>query len=446
MPASAKALLDDYGNLPWPMSDVFSDDSFGVHKATDPRLCKQPPGEVVNDHIRLVRISLVRSDGLICCETYISRLDTPEQYAALSYTWGSPLAQCPILLDGRRHLVPRGLWRFLERAGELDKELPKHRWLWIDALSIDQRSPHERAYQVSIMASIFWKAKQVIVWLGPAYGNSTEAMEALRASEPHSPHVGRRSSKWTSPAESAFVGLCERPYWRRLWVFQELSAGREIHLMCGSEIVSCGVVHSDLWQLFSDFVSGDDTRARLPLREGAAKAVRCSPAWDMIKQIALCNINRVHNRVQTTLWTFLTSTRNFRCTDAHDRVYALLSISTSGHQGIRADYTVPVQLLLNRVLRNWHSYLRPSSLDEVSRQCILLEDMFSLDRNSIYGLSSPDTCGTGSLLDYPRTFELKPKDYMYAKTWAEFYGHEQVCRLLRGSDQSKRSSLRTTPS
>ena len=146
----------------------------------------------------------------------------------------------------------------------------------------------------------------------------------------------------------------------------------------------------------------------------------------MIKQIALSNTNRV----QTTLWTLLMSTRHLHCASTHDRVYALLSISTSVHQGIRADYTVPVQSLLNRVLRNWHSYLRPSSLDEVSRQCNLLEDIFSLDRNSIYGLSSPDTSGTGSLLDYPRTFELKPKDCMHAKTWAEFYGHDQVCRLL----------------
>lgn len=96
-PGFGKVLLDDYGNSSWPMSDVFSDNSFGVGNVADLRLCRQPPGEILNDHVRPVRISLVRSDGLIYCETCVFRLHTPEQYAALSYTWESHLAQCPII-------------------------------------------------------------------------------------------------------------------------------------------------------------------------------------------------------------------------------------------------------------------------------------------------------------------------------------------------------------
>jgi hypothetical protein len=436
-PASTTALLDGSGSSLWPASDVFSDDTFGTCRTGDPRLCKRPRGESVDDHIRLVRISPVRSNGVICCETRVFRLGTPEQYTALSYTWGSPLAQRPIFLDGRPHLVPHGLWRFLEQAGDLGKQLPAYRWLWIDALSIDQRSRYERSYQVSIMASIFLTAEHVIVWLGPAYGNSGMAMEALSASVLCPQHLRNRSSIWTSPADSAFAGLCERPYWRRLWVFQELRAGRDIHLMCGSDIVPCGAAHSELWLFFCGFISEDGTGARLPRRGSVAEAVRGSAAFDMIRHIFFSSLDRV----QTTLWTLLASTRQLRCTDARDRVYALLSMSTSGHQGISVDYKLPVQCLLNRILRNWHLYLRPSSLDEVSRQCILLEDTFSLDRNSMHGLFSSGMSGPGSLPDHLGSVESRSRYYEYTQSWAEFYGHTEVCRLLREATDLKRFSL-----
>lgn len=424
--------MDEHAAL-WPSIDVFSDDTFGTMGNGDTRLCQRPPGAPVGDYVRLVRVSLVRSDGIVCCETCISSLSPPKRYTAISYAWGSPRTQRSIILDGRQHLVTESLWRFLKHAEGLGKHSPGSGWLWIDALSIDQRSPLERTYQVGIMANIFWEAERVLVWLGPAYGNSIEAMQAMSASVMQLQRVPAFSLPWTKLAETAFVGLCERPYWRRLWVFQELRAGREIHLMCGSNIVPCGTAHSDLWRFFSNFVSDDSSGERCPRRGRAAEAVRYSPAWDMIRHVFQSNIDRV----QTTLWTLLTSTRNLHCADGRDRVYALLSISTSGHQGICADYTISMQCLLNRILRNWHSYLRPSSLHEVSRQCSLLEDMFSLDRNAMYMLGSPDISDTSFHLDRHREFEWKRKEYGYAKVWAEFYGHTEICRLLQSVIDTK---------
>jgi hypothetical protein len=434
-PGSTEVLhvLHDPGDALWPASDVFTDDTFGRQEIADTRLCQRPSGAPGGDHVRLVRVSFVQPDGVMCCETCVTSLDPPEQYTAVSYTWGSSLLQRPLILDGRQHLVTEGLWRFLKHAVGLGKHFPGSGWLWIDALSIDQRSPRERAYQVGIMANIFWKAERVVVWLGPAYNDSGEAMKALSASVMQLQCVGAPPSAWTNLAESAFVGLCERPYWQRIWVFQELRAGRDIHLMCGNDIVPCGTVRTDLWRLFSQFLSNDDTGERLPRRGSAAEAVRCSPAWNMIRHVSLTNIDRV----QTTLWTLLISTRNLQCADERDRVYALLNISTSGHQGISADYTMSIHRLLNRILRNWHSYLRPSSLHEVNRQCDLLEDMFSLSHNSMYVLSSRDT-SEASFSPYRfRDFEWKQNNYEDAEIWAEFYGHTEVCRLRREAIETR---------
>jgi hypothetical protein len=55
-----------------------------------------------------------------------------------------------------------------------------HRVLWIDAISINQEDIPERSAEVSWMGSIFSKASQVIVWLGPKNDTSDPALEALR--------------------------------------------------------------------------------------------------------------------------------------------------------------------------------------------------------------------------------------------------------------------------
>ena len=152
------------------------------------------------------------------------------------------------------------------------------------------------------------------------------------------------------------------------------------------------------------------------------------PGLEYVKNVSLTNVSRV----QTSLWNLLLSTRDLDCTDARDRVYSLLSTTTSGHQGIRADYKISVSRLLNIILRNWHSDLRPSSLQQVSDQCSLLADIFRVDRNTMYTLSNPDMSESNY---YPghhlQEFEWKEESYEAVKIWAEFYNHKQVCRLLQ---------------
>ena len=416
----------------WPASDLFVDDAFEGGQHADTRLCQQAsPG---GDHVRLVRIlSSARPNGAICCETCISSLTAGKPYTAVSYTWGSQLTHRPIILDGCRRLVTENLWRFLNHAVRLGRDFPGSGWIWIDALSIDQRSPRERAYQVGIMANLFGGAERVLVWLGPAYNNSHEAMKALSASVIRLQRDDAPLLPWTELAESAFVGLCERPYWRRTWVFQELRAGQNLHLMCGNDVVPCGTVPSELWRFFRDFLSYDHAGERLARHDCAAEAVRCSPAWNMIKNVSLTKVNRV----QTSLWTLLLSTRDLHCTDPRDRVYSLLSTTTSGHQGIRADYEVSVPRSLNIILRNWHSDLRPSSPQQVSEQCRLLADIFRVDRNLMYTLSSPDLSETSYYPDHLQEFEWKPENYETVRIWADFYNHKHVCRLLQAATDTR---------
>lgn len=216
-------------------------------------------------------------------------------YTALSYAWQSTLRQHRVIVDGRERRVVGNLWHFLRCA----KKMPElsSRWFWIDALSILQWDTEERAHQVRIMSKIFGHADQVVAWLGPAYGNSDIVMLALDTT---GSYLVRKECSWqtkiasgmrkecdvltrlyppcndsnsvvrqpltsasslhdgfTAPPIAAICELCERTYWQRLWVFQELKHAQDIVLMCGNLL--CPWNRSRLSGEKSSILMGPDT-------------------------------------------------------------------------------------------------------------------------------------------------------------------------------------------
>jgi hypothetical protein len=159
---------------------------------------------------------------------------------------------------------------------------PCYSWLWIDALSIDQNNMQERNHQVKIMSRIFGGADEVLVWLGLAStridktmsdlksmhssvrdlwvnGQATDALQLEKRVDaeylasfalalPTSGSVSRshfkfmndtplRNSWVNGQATNALQEICDRMYWTRLWVFQELRSAKHISLMCGGGVI-----------------------------------------------------------------------------------------------------------------------------------------------------------------------------------------------------------------
>ncbi|CAO2647795.1 Nn.00g087170.m01.CDS01 [Neocucurbitaria sp. VM-36] len=144
--------------------------------------------------IRLLRLSDVslRIEGstiqkLCTIETFA--IDSVPPYLTLSYTWGAPLlgekyteeyAQskgwvlassdpcideggCVVFPDFAMLLIGKNLWFLLRR---LCLDPPEIRYIWIDAVCIDQSNLHERASQVSMMTDIYARCTSSIIWLG----------------------------------------------------------------------------------------------------------------------------------------------------------------------------------------------------------------------------------------------------------------------------------------
>jgi hypothetical protein len=322
------------------------------------------------NHVRLMRILPGRrKKSVVRCETRVFSLPVDSGYTAISYAWGPPVADHAIVLDGRKHLVAKNLWHFLTTwrsfilqasTAEESSWKPCHSWLWIDALSIDQNNMQERNHQVKIMSKIFGGADEVLVWLGLANTKTNKASRHLLMSIEDAPK---------GYIDARLREVCERMYWTRLWVFQELKSAKQVSLMCGSDIVPFAALAKSLANLVPGSREHIDAQSRRLMRHSAAA-----------KMVDLCG-----QHAPTSLWLLLQLTQHLNCYDPRDKVYALLSMAKSGADGIEADYTMTLPQLMNRVLSNLHSRSPPTSAGDVAIRCARLKAMMGLEPDFPWG-------------------------------------------------------------
>lgn len=195
------------------------------------------------NHIRLLRI-LPRNaksrkahganSSELYCELFHEDLDQCPSYKALSYTWGSESdPKHTIYLNGFQFEVRDNLWHALNRFQSDYAELV----VWIDAICINQSIGRERNHQVAKMKTIYEKATEVIVWLGPSYQDSDLAIQLVRELYQH-----RNSTRWITKRFSkpdirekllSLWNVLSRDYWGRIWIVQELTVAKRIVFYCG---------------------------------------------------------------------------------------------------------------------------------------------------------------------------------------------------------------------
>jgi hypothetical protein len=169
-------------------------------------------------------------------------------YCSLSYTWGSPDEEptSSILLNGQKFMIRKNLDRAL-------RELRPERFnIWIDAICIDQNNISERNRQIPRMLEIYDAADVVISWLGEADEASDTAIDFLAdlkspklQPDEHGnwgPYTVKEGDEWKiKPIEdlprrlAALYRLFLRPYFRRIWVIQELAAANYPSIYCGKK-------------------------------------------------------------------------------------------------------------------------------------------------------------------------------------------------------------------
>lgn len=341
-------------------------------------------------------------------------------YVALSYAWGSQHGTHEIFVNDQPLLVPKNLWRFLRQARSTGGDLSE--WLWIDMLSINQVDLDERSHQVNLMSAIFQTAKHVNVWLGPSYHGSDTAMVALGRKSTNWLNRGHRRQLWASRSGPAIKEICGRPYWTRLWVFQELRLAQTVRLMCGAEIITW-----DQFRRFMLLVVADSTSNVRHLTD-IVEVVMNSPAMRMVKLTS--------DSIDTHLCSLILATQELRCTDTRDKVYALLGIATRGHEIIEPDYSLPVPTLLNQLLREFHAISLPKSLKEASEQCDEIERVFGVQSGTIFAIQGQRGAYGAPSETALQACRLGPSGTGISLWWATFHAHAIMQELLLNYWQS----------
>ncbi|KAK5992634.1 Heterokaryon incompatibility protein 6 [Cladobotryum mycophilum] len=114
--------------------------------------------------IRLIKLyGAANLDDDIHIDLITASLDKSLSYEALSYTWDSQLRDQVIYANGQEFYITKNAQAAMRQLRLIPGKL---KYLWIDAVCINQDDMAEKNLQVAIMAEIFKKATKVNIWLG----------------------------------------------------------------------------------------------------------------------------------------------------------------------------------------------------------------------------------------------------------------------------------------
>ncbi|KAH7073312.1 heterokaryon incompatibility protein-domain-containing protein [Paraphoma chrysanthemicola] len=169
-------------------------------------------------------------DRLICTIIHVNLLDEP-RYEAVSYTWKDHTGDASFTgnLYCRGKAIP--ITANCEAALRQFRKRDAPRYLWIDAICIDQKNEEEKSHQVQAMSKIYSMASQVLAFIGlgdPQQRTSFHRVIKHLQGEPQ-PFIfhGRGAG------DSDLKVFLQMPYWSRVWVTQEIALARRVTVVLG---------------------------------------------------------------------------------------------------------------------------------------------------------------------------------------------------------------------
>ncbi|TVY15560.1 Heterokaryon incompatibility protein 6, OR allele [Lachnellula arida] len=181
-----------------------------------------PPLDPTTDGIRLLILQPGRRGTKIKCGLTAITFGENPTYDALSYEWGDASQLKAIQLNGSRRLVRENLWDALDSLR--DEKFPKA--LWVDFLCIDQNNTAEKNKQIPLMAFIYRRAQQVIIWLGSHQQPVDEQHEQKLG---YTKNVDQRGKHTAEMGLEYFMhSLVHEEYWKRAWIIQEVGMASKI--------------------------------------------------------------------------------------------------------------------------------------------------------------------------------------------------------------------------
>lgn len=317
------------------------DETLGIHPATptlakslDSNLLQSPP---VNAATMYERLSIQPGEfrvfqldpshdpsAPVVVHLFTAPLDSPPQYDALSYRW-SGSTHHTINVNGANLPVTENLFLALQSLRKTSGVLPLT--LWVDSICINQASIPERNQQVPLMGEIYTQAQTVRIWLGDEEPGVEAAFDLVHdcGNSGSSDIVARVIGD--EVGTRALTQLLHRPYWGRMWMFQEV-------VLAPSAVVHCGSYEAP-WAYFKwlDDVTAD-VRLWLDLQ--------VEHTWILDLREAMFRITHfgIPKEKAQDVNAVLVPTRQLQCQDPRDKIYALIGVCGTLAKDVVVDYAV----------------------------------------------------------------------------------------------------------
>jgi hypothetical protein len=276
--------------------------------------------QLSDQQIRLFQLLPGRNDSQIQGSFQFTDLSTCPPYIALSYTWGDQAGEKSISFDsGQTMMVGRNLWSFLRCQQSI---ITRPTLFWIDAICINQRSIHERNHQVGLMKRIYANATEVYIWLGKEADNSNLAIDYLVQQV----DVKLRACGqgfypiWPREVGKALRALCERVYWRRMWIIQEVLHAQKLTVFCGAKSFEWRAVEA----LYLKLKTLEDT-SWFAHHEFSMTVMQSAASVIVWQRAHYRHLQTPQPRLQTLIEIF----RDWQCLDVRDKVFALVGMASS---------------------------------------------------------------------------------------------------------------------
>jgi hypothetical protein len=311
--------------------------------------------------IRLLKLE--QHGGNVSCVLEMFPIDCAPPYWAVSYTWGSSKTTHSLVLSlpdssERCHLSINS-----NCAAVLKLLAPNRiRFVWIDAICINQQDNAEKEQQVPLMTKIYSGASQVVGYIGDESARLTGNF-LLRLLQ----YCTHEASKGTLRFDSlgcpdewrALQTYYESEYWRRAWIIQEI--------VLSPSLIFVNPAGSFSWKHFCYVAT--------QLTEGFVVFKRQENFWPsfevqlvVIAELAASvgHMKDVLARNDRSQWPtvaeLLDSWDVMSATNPRDQVFAMLGLSSNAHEpALRPNYSeaVTVQEIYTNVAA---FYLKRGSL------------------------------------------------------------------------------------
>ena len=315
-----------------------------------------------------IRLLVLRPGNIgdtIQCRFHVLRLSDPdaERYEALSYYWGTELADREIRIEDldpnnnksrskewreylkavrpKRFFIRPNLHKALMHLRDTQRDIV----LWVDALCINQEDEKEKTMQVQQMARFYSKADRVLVWLGPSVltppnreKECEDAIDFIGEILNLASFDAKVKDEESPPKWAALVELMRCDWFSRRWVIQEI-----VH---ASDAVVCYNNKEIHWKDFTDavatFLTKFDSIKQLFLHSrefghnvehlGDVQALGAAILIDVVAN-NFRRLSKARDDLErlSSLEALVFRLPHFEASDPRDTVYALLSICKEEH-------------------------------------------------------------------------------------------------------------------